>query len=138
MDDMTFEKILSENDVGETGSHQAGMHVPKGTNREFIDFLPFLDPEKYNPDCFLTCCDENGFNWQFRYVFYNNKLHGQGTRNEYRLTHMTKYLRNAKKGDVISLKGQPKSGVFKVAIRKVAPQMARPITVQLRGWERKY
>jgi hypothetical protein len=42
-----------------------------------------------------------GSQWNFNFIYYNTKLLGIGTRNEYRLTGMTAFLRslNAKVGD---------------------------------------
>jgi hypothetical protein len=42
----------------------------------------------------------NGTRWEFSFIYYNNAYFG-GTRDEYRLTRMTKYLRsiNAKVAD---------------------------------------
>ena len=92
---IAFQKVLSKNDTGESGSHQAGILVPKG-NDELLSFFPVLDSSQKNPDKLLTCVDEDGQWWKFRYVYYNNKLHEEnGTRNEFRITRMTSYLRNA-------------------------------------------
>ena len=38
--------------------------------------------------------DDDGAKWEFAFIYYNNRKFG-GTRNEYRLTRMTKYLRSA-------------------------------------------
>lgn len=38
--------------------------------------------------------DDGGTFWEFAYIYYNNALF-DGTRNEYRLTRMTKYIRQA-------------------------------------------
>ena len=138
MSNMTFEKFLSENDIGKTGSHQAGMLVPKGKNSEFIDFLPYLDPDRPNPETLLTCYDEHEIKREFRYIYYNNRLHGTGTRNEYRITRMTHYLRSARVNDVISFTGEPKSGVYRISIQNAQPQIAKSLQVKLRGWTRKY
>lgn len=90
---VAFEKVLSRNDTGENGSHQAGILVPKG-DKDLLSFFPLLDPSIKNPDALVDCTDEDGRKWRFRYVYYNNRLHEpEGTRNEYRITHMTKYLR---------------------------------------------
>lgn len=36
--------------------------------------------------------DNVGREWEFAFIYYNNRLFG-GTRNEYRLTRMTRYIR---------------------------------------------
>ena len=45
---------------------------------------------------------QDGSFWDFNYIYYNNKLRG-GTRNEYRLTGMTRYLKtnNLKPNDIL-------------------------------------
>lgn len=100
-----FQKTLSANDVGATHAHQAGIHIPK-TETALLEFLPPLDPKMRNPDAWIDCIDEDRAVHRFRYVYYNNKLHDEnGTRNEYRITHMTGYLRQAgaKEGDILEI-----------------------------------
>ena len=81
MSKISFSKILTANDVGTTGSHQVGMRSK--SDKEFLNFLPKLDQVK-NPDARLDCYDSMGGLWQFRYIYYNNKLHDpKGTRDEY-------------------------------------------------------
>ena len=96
------EKELSGNDTGETGAHQAGMHIPKGG--EILAFFPPLSPELKNPRAVIDVVDETGKEWAFNFIYYNNKFFG-GTRNEYRLTGMTDFIRafNLKTGDVVVL-----------------------------------
>jgi hypothetical protein len=99
---MTLEvaKRLSANDVGETGGHQAGILVPK--ERNVLDFFPRLDSAVKNPRMVLTVRElPAGSQWTFNYIYYNTKLLRIGTRNEFRLTGMTAFLRslNAKVGD---------------------------------------
>lgn len=96
-------KTLSANDVGETGGHQAGILVPK--DREILSFFPALNPGEKNPRVTLAFREGDGITrWDFNFIYYNNRLFG-GTRNEYRLTCMTKYLRarNACVGDLVVL-----------------------------------
>ena len=109
------EKILSANDLGITGSHQAGMLIPK--QKDLLAFFPALDPDKANPRITLHFTDSDNFCWKFNYIYYNNKLRG-GTRNEYRLTSMTAYLRscNLKPGDVIIL--QKEDGDYTIRYRR--------------------
>lgn len=85
-------KVLSLNDTGETGGHQAGILVPKEAS--LLSFFPELDPRQYNPRVHLNFLDDAGKFWEFAFIYYNNALFG-GTRNEYRLTRMTKYIRQA-------------------------------------------
>ena len=85
-------KVLSANDTGENGTHQAGILVPR--QEEVLSFFPKLDPAQYNPRVHLRFVDDGGTFWEFAFIYYNNKFF-DGTRNEYRLTHMTKYIRQA-------------------------------------------
>lgn len=95
-------KLLSRNDVAETSSHQAGILIPK--YGEFLSFFPYLNPHRLNPDTLLEFRDKAGNVWEFRFIYYNNAKFG-GTRNEYRLTRMTRFLKNnnARSGDGIIL-----------------------------------
>ena len=92
-------KQLSANDIGLTGGHQAGILVPRKT--EILSFFPTLDARTKNPRMTLVMREAgSGSRWEFNFIYYNNRFFG-GTRNEYRLTCMTQYLRsvNAKVGD---------------------------------------
>lgn len=85
-------KVLSANDTGETGGHQAGILVPR--ERRLLSFFPSLNKENYNPRAHLNFVDGSGAEWEFAFIYYNNKFFG-GTRNEYRLTRMTRFIREA-------------------------------------------
>ena len=76
-------KVLSANDVGDTGAHQAGMLVPKEV--AVLAFFPALNPREKNPRCSLNFRDDWQDRWTFAFIYYNNRFFG-GTRNEYRLT----------------------------------------------------
>ena len=98
-----IQKTLSPNDLGETGGHQAGILVPK--NPEILSYFPALTRTSKNPRQPLSFYEQDDVTkWDFVFIYYNNRFFG-GTRNEYRLTWMTKYLRanNAKVGDQIEL-----------------------------------
>jgi hypothetical protein len=99
---IAVEKELSGNDTGETGGHQAGMLIPKGG--EILRFFPSLPSGMKNPRAVIDLVDETGRMWSFNFIYYNNKFFG-GTRNEYRLTGMTEFVRafNLKTGDTIVL-----------------------------------
>lgn len=88
----TISKILSANDTGETGGHQAGLLIPK--KERILSFFPILDESLLNPRVHLQFEDEEGRFWEFAFIYYNNRFFG-GTRNEYRLTRMTQYIRGA-------------------------------------------
>jgi hypothetical protein len=93
-------KILTQNDTGQTGTHQAGILVPK--NSEILDFFPKLDSTIKNPRVSIQFTDNAGDKWYFNFIYYNNKFFG-GTRNEFRLTGMTGYFKakNIMAGDEI-------------------------------------
>ena len=95
-------KKLSANDIGATQSHQAGILVPKDT--DILSFFPVLDRTEKNPRMTLVMHERsNQTRWEFNFIYYNNKFFG-GTRNEFRLTCMTAYLRaiNAKIDDELA------------------------------------
>lgn len=124
MTSRTFSKKLSANDVGSTGGHQGGILVPR-TEGELLSFLPPLDPTIKNPDAWIECEDETGTVRKFRFVYYNNKLHDiGGTRNEYRITYMTKYFREvgAREGEELEISKNEASRSYKIrVVRAIAP-----------------
>jgi len=85
-------KILSPNDCGETAAHQAGICIPK--QKKILDFFPELDSSVLNPRRKMTFFDGQK-SWEFNFIYYNNSFFG-GTRNEFRLTGMTEYVRSNK------------------------------------------
>jgi len=95
-------KVLSANDTGETGGHQAGILVPR--ERRLLSFFPSLNEKVYNPRAHLKFIDGSGVEWEFAFIYYNNKFFG-GTRNEYRLTRMTRFIRESglATGDEVTL-----------------------------------
>lgn len=128
-----FEKVLSKNDTGQSGSHQAGILVPRG-NRELLSFFPPLDGSTKNPDHKINCQDEEGRWWRFRYVYYNNKLTDpRGTRNEYRITRMTNYLRSvaATEGQSIVFR-KNEDGTYRISL-EMEPLGDLGVT-ELSGW----
>lgn len=98
----SISKVLSPNDAGETGGHQAGFLVPK--DPDILDFFPALGTDEKNPRVHLQFKDDSGDTWEFAFIYYNNKFFG-GTRNEYRLTRMTGYFKsnNLSSGDEVFL-----------------------------------
>ena len=108
---------LSANDTGETGAHMAGVYIPK--NEEVLSFFPQLDKNKKNPRVSLTFEDQEGKQRKFNFVYYNNKFHSSGTRNEYRLTGMTEFIRSSKlkEGDAIEF-SKTNSNKFKIKCHK--------------------
>ena len=139
MSELTFSKVLTANDVGETKSHQAGMHIPKSIP-ELLSFLPALDVTIYNPSVWMICRDEEGERWKFRYVYYNNKFHSSnGRRDEYRLSHMTKFLKGhgATSGDAFVITKGVNKGEYSI---RVVPHIISNVigSVVLVGWHREY
>lgn len=98
----TISKVLSPNDAGETGAHQAGLLIPK--EEQLLSFFPRLDASIPNPRVHLIFRDQAGASWEFAFIYYNKQLF-DGTRNEYRLTRMTRYIREAglASGDEVQL-----------------------------------
>lgn len=99
----SVQKTLSDNDVGATNSHQAGFLIPK----EFIKHGLFeeLPNETLNPRLRLKLIDiKDRSEIYCSYIFYNNKNFG-GTRLEYRLTGLTRWIKNhgLRSGDVIQI-----------------------------------
>lgn len=142
LNSQTYEKPLTANDTGETGGHQAGIHIPK-SQTDLLALLPFLDPAHKNPDAWLEMTDDRGVTWRFRYIYYNNRLHDEGgTRDEYRITHMTKFFRavGAEEGDVLVLTGSPGKLTYSVFVRKekqpLSAEARAPMRVRLKGWRR--
>lgn len=115
-----IEKILSRNDTGETGGHQAGILIPKKS--EILSFFPELNSEEKNPRFLIAFHDHIGEQWSFSFIYYNNKFFG-GTRNEYRLTGMTRYMNvyNLKSGDTLTL-SRDEDGFYSVKYRKKGGQ----------------
>ena len=135
-----FRKVLSPNDANETGGHQAGILIPKHME-ELIKFLGGLDSSIKNPREKLPFIDEDGVTNNFNFIYYNNKFHSpQGTRNEYRLTGMTAYLRrcNAQSGDELELLRLDGEGYFRVSLIKEksqeSDQAGTSNRIKLRGW----
>lgn len=142
MSEQAFSKALTANDTGASGTHQAGMHIPK-TQTDLIAFLPQLEGGTKNPSAWLTCSDEAGRSWRFRYIYYNNQLHDAGgTRNEYRITHMTGFMRavDAQPGDIMTMTGAPGSGIIHIRIDSIGKSETddQPRRVRLAGWNRMY
>ena len=95
-------KVLSANDTGDTGAHQAGILIPK--DRTILAFFPELSPAEKNPRRLLVFRDDAEERWEFAFIYYNNAFFG-GTRNEFRLTRMTGYIKahRLKPGDQVIL-----------------------------------
>jgi hypothetical protein len=102
--DIEIQKILTENDLGITKSHQAGFLIP----RQLMTYgvFPVFTDETLNPRLKLILVDlESNLRYSVNYIKYNNKYFG-GTRNEYRITGIARFLRLnlLKPGDSIVFK----------------------------------
>lgn len=75
---IVFLKLITANDVGATGAHQAGFHLPKSSWQLFFD-SPGI--KGYNKDKYITIQWGDNLYTESRAIYY-----GKGTRNEYRLT----------------------------------------------------
>lgn len=139
MKPIAFAKILSLNDVGDTGSHQAGILVPK-SDPQLLSFFPALDPDRLNPDAWISAVDEHGQEWNLRYIYYNKRLHAMGTRNEYRLTHLTAYLRSvdARAGDLLVFSVGSVPGEYLISLQPKVVGAMEDVTeaIKLKGWRR--
>jgi hypothetical protein len=136
-----FRKRLSANDVGTTGGHQGGILVPRG-EKELLAILPILNPDVKNPSEWLECIDDAGNSLRFRFVYYNNKLHDDGgTRNEYRITHMTGWFRDvgAKEGDEFEISNAARANVYSIRIKskEITDSVTEQgVRIRLTGWRR--
>ena len=128
-----IQKTLSPNDMGDTGSHQAGIHVPK----VLVNFFPKLDESKPNPRTTLQLESEQGVRGECRYIHYNNKLVSNGTRDEYRITRIRSFLRDcgASSGDTIEFSRLDDSHYLVNVESNDAGQETNTVVVDLvRGW----
>lgn len=98
-------KRLTANDLGVTGSHQAGLHIPKSV----AGFFPELNSEALNPDSWFAVEDGAGAAHRWRFIHYNNGVVANGTRDEFRVTYVREFLigQLAKPGDVLELSALP-------------------------------
>ena len=128
-------KVLSANDTGGTGGHQAGILVPR--ERRLLSFFPSLNDKEYNPRAHLQFMDGSGVEWEFAFIYYNNKFFG-GTRNEYRLTRMTRFIREAglTNGDEVILSRSGKD-VYKIDYRRKieSARDKKGVLVLRSGWK---
>lgn len=132
-----FRKILSDNDVGRTGSHQAGLLIPK-SEKALLEFLPELNSTEYNPSVELVFIDQDGESWTLKYIYYNNKLHGLGTRNEYRITRTTQLMRkfSAVSGTELIIEKLSGNNEYKIHFENENSTSSKNNIVKLRGWRR--
>ena len=127
-------KRLSDNDVGMTNSHQAGFLIPKLFIKEGL-FEKMSDHE-LNPRLRLKFRDlSDGSDIYLTYIYYNNKFF-EGTRHEYRLTGLTRWIKNhgLKSGDSIQISRLDKYD-YTIGIIKVD---RRPSSLSEESWTALY
>jgi hypothetical protein len=96
-------KRLSDNDVGKTNSHQAGFLIPKIFINEGL--FERMSDKELNPRLRLKFRDlTDDTDLYLTYIYYNNKFFN-GTRHEYRLTGLTRWIKShgLKSGDTIQI-----------------------------------
>jgi len=101
-----FTKNLTKTDVGKRGddgkkSNQSGV----GVSKKNLAAFPHLDPDELNPYVEISAVDDLGEHLELRFIYFNGRLHGVNSRNEYRLTGLGTYFRNngADIGDVFTM-----------------------------------
>ncbi len=127
-------KRLSENDVGATNSHQAGFLIPKFFVKEGL--FESLSDSELNPRIKLKFTDlSDNTDIYLSYIYYNNKFFN-GTRHEYRLTGLTRWIKNhgLKSGDSIQLTRVSKYD-YTIQIIK---EERRPRTLSEESWTALY
>lgn len=123
-------KTLSENDVGATNSHQAGFLIPK----EFVRNGMFekLSDEELNPRLRLKLTDlRDGTVLYCSYIYYNNRNFG-GTRLEYRLTGLTRWIKNQglRSGDAIQI---TRTSIHNYSV-DIFKEKRKPSTLSTESW----
>lgn len=88
-------RYVTANDTGQTGSHQAGMYMPRDSWRMFLR-EPGQKGE--NSDVWVDIQWASGEKIRSRFVWY-----GKGTRSEYRLTNGFSFLKEENTGDLLVL-----------------------------------
>lgn len=128
---LRVQKTLSPNDMGDTGSHQAGIHVPKA----LLNFFPRLDESTLNPRSNLRLQSEQGLAGTCAYIHYNNKVVSDGTRDEYRITWIRSFLTEcgARTGDTIEFTQIGESQYLVKIVASDTRQLADAVVVDLAG-----
>ena len=127
-------KRLSDNDVGNTNSHQAGFLIPKIFVKEGL--FEKLSDEELNPRLRLRFRDlSNNSDIYLTFIYYNNKFF-KGTRHEYRLTGLTRWIKDhgLRSGDSIQISRVAKYD-YSIGIVKAK---RRPRTLSEESWTALY
>lgn len=113
----SFFKFITDNDSGETRSHQAGFHIPKPAS-------PVLFRREYHKGEFHE--EDIQIEWQDGYITQSSvKYYGQKTRDEYRLTRFGRgfdYHERISTGDVLVI-SRITYGNFKAFILKTEDEI---------------
>lgn len=112
------------------------MLIPKDV--KILEFFPKLAANTLNPRCHLVFADASGESWEFAFIYYNNRFFG-GTRNEYRLTRMTRYIRenDLVQGDQVTLtRSGDQWGVYSTRAKDIASVERGRFVLKLgSGWK---
>ena len=131
---LRVQKTLSPNDMGDTRSHQAGIHVPKALAR----FFPALNESALNPRLNLQLEDERGVVGTCTYIHYNNRVVSDGTRDEYRITRIRSFLTEcgARTGDTIEFSRKGDNQYLVTIVGSQATPEPDTVVVDLaHGWK---
>jgi hypothetical protein len=127
-------KTLSSTDVGHSRTHQSGILIPKVDT--ILEFFPSLDLTKRNPSCLVALYSAQMQRFtDARYIFYNTKDLGLGTRSEYRLTRIAGLLRelNAQPGDDLVFTHTSADDIQVTLIEQDVPKMTGRVMLR-NGW----
>ena len=134
---MEIRKVLSANDIGLTGTHQAGMLVPK-SDPELLRFFPPLNYRALNPRAdFRVHIPELSLRTTLQFIYYNNKRVANGTRDEFRLTGLTSIFRDlhAEPDDCLVLADTERDEVILTLQRRNdRAGVSQPSRLQIKGW----
>lgn len=85
---MKFIKTITRNDLGLTGSHQAGWALNGPSAADKFEVFPTLSPSIKNDERQIHLLDPTGASWNLRYIYFNSKSSEAkpNGRDEYRLT----------------------------------------------------
>jgi len=83
-----------------------------------VKCFPRLNASRYNPKVWLTILEPDGELCEWRFIYFNGKLHGKSTRNEYRLTSTGPFLRkwSGTQGKTLEMTRIGKA-IYKVSLR---------------------
>ena len=125
------QKKLSPNDMGDTKSHQAGIHVPKA----LVHFFPKLNESDLNPRANVRLQNERGATGTCTYIHYNNRVVSDGTRNEYRITRIRPFLTKcgARTGDTIEFDRLAENEYVVRVVESVTEPTSDLVVVDLAG-----